>query len=58
MDILREFLSGKMNLRKLILWVFLLFFLVLAASAGIAIVRAIWAVSDYSVEHPQAWVTE
>ena len=58
MRILHEFLSGKMNVRKLILWAFLVFFLVLLASAGIAVVRAVWAVSDFTVENPQVWMME
>lgn len=56
MEILHEFISGKMNFRKLILWVFEVFFLVLVASAGVAIVRAAWAISDYVVENPRALI--
>lgn len=56
MKILQDFWSGKMNVRKLILWAFLLFFLVLLASAGVAVVRAIWSVSDFTVENPQVWI--
>lgn len=47
-----------MNFRKLILWVFGVFFLVLVASAGVAIVRAAWAISDYVVENPRALIND
>ena len=50
--ILHELVDGKMNIRKLILWAFIVLFLVLGASAAIAIVRALWAVSDFVVANP------
>ena len=50
--ILHELVDGKMNIRKLILWAFIVLFLVLGASAAIAIVRALWAVFDFVVANP------
>lgn len=55
-DILRDLVERKMTIRKLILWVFWVLFLVLVSSAGIAVVRAVWAVSDFTVENPEVWI--
>lgn len=49
-------MERKMTVRKLILWAFLVLFLVLVSSAGIAVVRAVWAVSDFTVENPEVLI--
>lgn len=43
-------------MRAFILFVFKVFFLFVAASAALAVVQALWAVSDYTVENPSVWV--
>lgn len=56
--IVKDFVEKKMNVRKLILWAFLVLFLSIViaflASACFSMARAIWALSDYTVENPQA----
>ena len=45
-----------MNFRKFVLWLFLLIIFGSFSVAAIAIARAVWAVSDYTIENPQAWI--
>lgn len=54
--IIRDLVTGKMNLRKLILWV-------LAVAAAIPIIGSLWtvfrallAVAAYTIQHPEVWL--
>ena len=49
-------MEGRPEMRAFILFVFKVFFLFVAASAALAVVQALWAVSDYTVENPRVWV--
>lgn len=58
MRILHDLLNGEMNLRKIVVWVFLIL-------AAVPLPRSLWAATDaviavanYTKENPGAWVSE
>lgn len=58
MRILHDSLNGEMNLRKIVVWVFLIL-------AAVPLLRSLWAAADaviavanYTKENPGAWVSE
>lgn len=55
-QIFNELVNGKMNLRKFVLWLFLLILFGASSVISVGLARAVWAVSSYTVANPQAWV--
>lgn len=56
--IIYEILSGKMNLRKLVLWAFAIYLMLVAGRVFWSIGDAVVAVAEYSEAHPSSWVTK
>lgn len=54
--ILHDFLNGKMNFRKFILWVFAAMLLGCVLVSAFAVTRAIYAVAAYTEANPNVWV--
>lgn len=58
MRILHDLLNGEMNLRKIVVWVFLILAAVPLPRSLWAAVDAVIAVANYTKENPGAWVSE
>ena len=55
-NIIEELLVRKMNIRKLILWIFAIFLMAMTTRIVLAVTDAVVAVATYTVENPTAWI--
>lgn len=54
--IIRDLVSGKMNIRKWILWILAIATAIPIIGALWAIFRALLAIAVYTVQNPEVWV--
>ena len=54
-QIIRLLMTGRMNIRRWIVWIFIVFLMVTIGRIAIAVADAVEAVSAYSVAHPESW---